>query len=87
MSDQNRAKARCCMCGEPVMADTQWVSFNRIAIGRGGKRALLEYQHGDQRISYRWDLDTLDASGLLLCWPHCAMTWLEGELIEHDWVK
>lgn len=76
------------MCGEPVMRETQWLCLNRIAIGRGGKRALLEYQGGGSpKVSYRWSLDNLDASGTLLCWPHCAMTWLEGELIEHDWVK
>ncbi len=77
---------KCNYCNGDIQQDQQWIGLNRIALGRGKKPCLLEF-HGKERSGYRWDIDHLQASGCVLCWPHCAMSWLEGELIEHDWVK
>lgn len=58
-----------------------WIALNRFIVGLGQKARLIEMT-GTK--GYHWDADGGTSSGVPLCWPACASTWLEGEHVLHE---
>jgi hypothetical protein len=73
----------CELCGEEVGSSTPHLVLNRLGIGGHGGRSWLQW-NGARSQAYLWDQETGRYSGRVLCWPHCACTFLEGLVVEHE---
>lgn len=72
---------RCQMCDADLDApEARFLGINRIAIGKDDHMRLFEAKGSN---GYEWEPMRCKASGIPLCWPHCAMTWLEGMVLEY----
>lgn len=78
----------CVVCGEPVADGQPWLMLNRYGVGNGDSHTLTEVV--DDEGEYVWDVgsseyaeefDSDDVLGHVLHWPHCAMMFVEGEMI------
>lgn len=71
---------RCALCDARLLEGGDWIGLNRMAVGIGKDMRWLSFS-GRER-GYHWDMDKKTGSGTVLCWPHCAMTYIEGMHIE-----
>lgn len=91
MSEETPAYGRCEQCsvcghnffrGSP---DRPWIILNRYVIGTGrGCRNMVEAVNEDDECAWAITDNAEDdiASGPLLCWPTCAMHWIDGKMLE-----
>lgn len=80
---------KCSLCGHdfdlPGGEDRSWIVLNRYAVGHsGGKGMLMISTSDDDGDEAPWDVDDgqADLTGPLLCWPQCAVMWVEGQMVE-----
>jgi len=77
--------ARCVYCNAPLDGQP-WLLLNRYGIGTGSARCLSEICDEDDE--YIWalnaDPDKEVVTGIGLCWPECAYSFIEGRMIETD---
>lgn len=82
MSDDNK---HCDYCGE-LVSRGPWVLLNRYMLGTGTNRAAFQRRGAD---GYQWETEPPDpviATGALLHWPDCAFPFIEGEMVEVDFM-
>lgn len=89
--DEEKQESRCVVCDGPLgTGHGPWVMLNRYGFGTGNNRRMAEITHNGDDDSYEWDMTdfaaegVMHASGLLMCFPGCMVTFLEAEMIEAD---
>lgn len=84
---RDRDECMCDLCHKDT-SDKPWVLLNRYGYGTGRCRGMSEAHSSEDE--YHWDVgDNLDeveevVTGVLLCFPGCLQTFLEGKMIEAD---
>jgi len=68
----------CDLCGERLSRMKEWIALNRYVVNGGPGHLMITSGEGPD---YVWDPHDNRFSGRSLCWPHCAMRWIDGEII------
>lgn len=82
MSEVDNPGATCDLCKASLADGRRWVLLNRYGVGANKRNALVSVKPGETNI---WDVSdekNAFATGALLCYPACLLTWIEGKLIE-----
>jgi hypothetical protein len=82
----------CSMCGHDFDRESEadsrpWIVLNRYALGSGEcERMVLISAREEDGTEGCWDIEDEEAefSGALLCWPDCAVLWVNGQLLENE---
>jgi hypothetical protein len=70
---------RCDLCNEILDYGQQFICLNRWCISVNGTVRMMQK---DSRNGYTWDPEATKGGVLPLCWPHCASTYIDGQIIE-----
>jgi len=81
VTDEVPSGVRCELCGEDT-SHKKWVSLNRYALGDGDDSMMVQPE--TDRYEWRMAEDGAAATGVVLCFLGCLLTWIEGEMIEND---
>ena len=80
----------CDCCNEPVLEGQPWVLLNRFVVGTGASTGMTEITCNDE---YVWHMreewegpDASECSGWLLHYPNCLQMYLEGRMVEVDYM-
>ena len=79
--------ARCDLC-DALIEGRPWILLNRYGVGNDRGHVLVEGLNEDG--DYDWSpkgengTDSDIATGAILCWPTCVLTWIEGKMIASE---
>lgn len=71
------SKILCDLCSKHLTESDSWIGLNRWTINCNGRFKMQSQSRG-----YVWSPQKATWTGRSLCFPYCAIKWLEGEMIE-----